>query len=68
METYFSEEFDDVALTVLQEHPECSFEEWTDIISSQFPLEIIDAFGCDEAKVKVQLKEWWKRQATLSDK
>jgi len=68
METYFAEEFDDVALAVLQEHPECSFEEWTDALSSQFPLEIIDAFGCNEAEVKALLREWWERQATLFDK
>lgn len=60
---YFSEDFDDAAMAVLEEHPGCSFEMWADALSSQFPLEIIDAFGCNEAKVKAQLKEWWEHQS-----
>lgn len=66
MKTYFTEDFNDAALTVLDEHPGCNFEEWADALCSQFPLEITDAFGCDEGKVMVQLREWWGRQTDFN--
>lgn len=55
-------DFDEVAAIVLAESPKASFNQWIDLLAEQFPAEVIDAFGSDEAKVEAGLREWWSQR------
>ena len=52
-------EFYHGAWNVLHENPGCDFEKWTDILSEQYPLEIIDEFGANEVDLMNQLRIVW---------